>query len=58
MVCPLRRGNVMGSVVVKEFVQGKLMVSSTKSTPQDFSTYESSLGVRGDLSDGQTQKIS
>ena len=48
----------MGFVAVKEFVQGKLTVSSTKSTPQDFSTYESSPGIRGDLSDEQTQKIS
>ena len=48
----------MGSVAVKEFVQGKLTVSSTKVTLQDFNTYESSPGIRGDLSDGQAQKIS
>ena len=48
----------MGSVAVKEFIQGKLTVSSTKSTPQDFSTYESSPGIQGDLSVGQAQKIS
>ena len=58
MVCPLRRGDVMGFVAIKEFVQGKLTVSSTKVTLQDFNTYESSPGIRGDLSDGQAQKIS
>ena len=58
MVCPLRQGNVMGFVAVKEFIQGKLMVSSTKSTPQDFNTYECSLGIWGDLSDGQAHEVS
>ena len=58
MIDSLERDNVLGFISIEELVQRKLMVPTTHMTPRDLSAYKDPLGIRGNLVDGWSHKIS
>jgi len=57
MVDALRERDMLGLVVVKELVEGKLTVPTTKLTLNHFSSNKYSPCIGSDLADGQSQII-